>query len=148
MSVTSSFDEQAATYTLNFKQHCPDTPGQTDKMPFVIPIRLGLVGADGKDQILNSDGQTQIIFELTDVEQSLVIGNIKSEPVPSLLRGLSAPVKLHYQYSDEQLAHLMAHDSDGFNRWDASQTLSLTILQALAEDSLNGHELALNGSSD
>jgi aminopeptidase N len=146
LETTASFDEQAATYTLNFKQRCPDTPGQTDKMPFVIPIRLGLVGADGKDQILNSDGQTQIVFELTDVEQSLVIGNIKSEPVPSLLRGLSAPVKLHYQYSDEQLAHLMAHDSDGFNRWDATQTLSLTILQALAEDSLNGDELALNGS--
>ena len=146
LEVTSSFNEQAAIYTLNFKQHCPDTPGQTDKMPFVIPIRLGLVGADGKDQILNSDGHTQIIFELTDVEQSLVIGNIESEPVPSLLRGLSAPVKLNYQYSDEQLAHLMAHDSDGFNRWDASQTLSLTILQTLAEDSLNGHELALNGS--
>lgn len=146
LEVTSSFDEQAATYTLNFKQHCPDTPGQTDKMPFVIPIRLGLVGADGKDQALNSDGHTQIVFELTDVEQSLVIGNIESEPVPSLLRGLSAPVKLNYQYGDEQLAHLMAHDSDGFNRWDASQTLSLTILQTLAEDSLNGRELALNGS--
>ena len=146
LTVTSTFDEQAEKYTLNFKQHCPDTPGQTNKLPFVIPIKLGLVGADGEDLILNSDGQTQIIFEFTDIEQSLVFDNITVEPVPSMLRGLSAPVKLSYQYSDEELAHLMAHDGDGFNRWDAGQTLSLTVLQQLSEDSLRGHELTLNGN--
>ena len=146
LTVTSTFDEQAEKYTLNFKQHCPDTPGQTNKLPFVIPIKLGLVGADGEDLILNSDGQTQIIFEFTGIEQSLVFDNITVEPVPSMLRGLSAPVKLSYQYSDEELAHLMAHDGDGFNRWDAGQTLSLTILQQLSEDSLGGHELTLNGN--
>ena len=146
LTVTSTFDEQAEKYTLNFKQHCPDTPGQTNKLPFVIPIKLGLVGADGEDLILNSDGQTQIIFEFTGMEQSLIFDNITVEPVPSMLRGLSAPVKLSYQYSDEELAHLMAHDGDGFNRWDAGQTLSLTILQQLSEDSLGGHELTLNGN--
>ena len=146
LTVTSTFDEQAEKYTLNFKQHCPDTPGQTNKLPFVIPIKLGLVGADGEDLILNSDGQTQIIFEFTDIEQSLVFDNITVEPVPSMLRGLSAPVKLSYQYSDEELAHLMAHDGDGFNRWDAGQTLSLTILQQLSEDSLGGRELTLNSN--
>jgi len=146
LTVTSSFDEQAATYTLNFKQYCPDTPGQTDKLPFVIPVRLGLVGAEGEDLVVNSEGHTHIIFELTEVEQSLVIDNIAVEPVPSLLRGLSAPVKLDYQYSDDQLAHLMAFDTDGFNRWDASQTLSLTTLQQLAEDSFEGRELTLNGN--
>jgi aminopeptidase N len=146
LTVTSTFDEQAEKYTLNFKQHCPDTPGQTNKLPFVIPIKLGLVGADGEDLILNSDGQTQIIFEFTGMEQSLIFDNITVEPVPSMLRGLSAPVKLSYQYSDEELAHLMAHDSDGFNRWDAGQTLSLTILQQLSEDSLGGRELTLNSN--
>ena len=99
LTVTSTFDEQAEKYTLNFKQHCPDTPGQTNKLPFVIPIKLGLVGVDGEDLILNSDGQTQIIFEFTGIEQSLVFDNITVEPVPSMLRGLSAPVKLSYQYS-------------------------------------------------
>jgi aminopeptidase N len=64
--------------------------------------------------------------------------------VPSLLRGLSAPVKLDYSYSAEQLAHLMANDSDGFNRWDASQTLCLGVLKQLTEDSLHGRPLALN----
>ena len=146
LTVTSSFDKQAATYTLNFKQYCPDTPGQTGKLPFVIPVRLGLVGAEGEDLVLNSEGHTQVIFEVTEVEQSLVIDNIAVEPVPSLLRGLSAPVKLDYQYSDEQLAHLMAYDTDGFNRWDAAQTLSLTTLQQLAEDSFEGLELTLNGN--
>ena len=146
LTVTSSFDKQAATYTLNFKQYCPDTPGQTGKLPFVIPVRLGLVGAEGEDLVLNSEGHTQVIFEVTEVEQSLVIDNIAVEPVPSLLRGLSAPVKLDYQYSDEQLAHLMAYDTDGCNRWDAAQTLSLTTLQQLAEDSFEGLELTLNGN--
>ena len=146
LTVTSSFDKQAATYTLNFKQYCPDTPGQTGKLPFVIPVRLGLVGAEGEDLVLNSEGHTQVIFEVTEVEQSLVIDNIAVAPVPSLLRGLSAPVKLDYQYSDEQLAHLMAYDTDGFNRWDAAQTLSLTTLQQLAEDSFEGLELTLNGN--
>ena len=146
LTVTSSFDKQAATYTLNFKQYCPDTPGQTGKLPFVIPVRLGLVGAEGEDLVLNSEGHTQVIFEVTEVEQSLVIDNIAVEPVPSLLRGLSAPVKLDYQYSDEELAHLMAYDTDGFNRWDAAQTLSLTTLQQLAEDSFEGLELTLNGN--
>ena len=146
LTVTSSFDKQAATYTLNFKQYCPDTPGQTGKLPFVIPVRLGLVGAEGEDLVLNSEEHTQVIFEVTEVEQSLVIDNIAVEPVPSLLRGLSAPVKLDYQYSDEQLAHLMAYDTDGFNRWDAAQTLSLTTLQQLAEDSFEGLELTLNGN--
>ena len=144
LKVSSTHNAEAQTLTLDFEQSCPATPGQSEKQPFVIPVKLGLVGADGTDLVLNADGQTEIVYELTEANQTLVINGIDQAAVPSLLRGLSAPVKLDYSYSAEQLAHLMANDSDGFNRWDASQTLCLGVLKQLTQDSLHGRPLALN----
>ena len=145
LKVRSEYDATAKTYKLNFDQSCPPTPGQTEKLPFVIPVKLGLVSDDGVDIQLNSAGETEIIIEITKPHHQLVFENIDAEPVPSLLRGLSAPVKLDYPYSTEQLAHLMANDSDGFNRWDASQTLSLTVLNQLMHDSLHDRPMVLDG---
>ena len=145
LKVSSTHNAEAQTLTLDFEQSCPATPGQSEKQPFVIPVKLGLVGADGTDLVLNADGQTEIAYELTEANQTLVINGIDQAAVPSLLRGLSAPVKLDYRYSAEQLAHLMANDSDGFNRWDASQTLCLGVLKQLTQDSLHERPLALNG---
>ncbi len=71
-------------------------------MPFLIPVKLGLVGADGSDLVLNAKGDTEIVFELNRATQQLVVNNIAAPPVPSLLRGLSAPVKLNYDYSADQ----------------------------------------------
>ena len=145
LRVRSAYDAAAKTYTLDFEQSCPATPGQADKLPLVIPVKLGLVGADGTDMQLNAAGQTEIVFEMTEASQQLVIENIKGEPVPSLLRGFSAPVKLEYDYSAEQLAHLMANDSDGFNRWDACQTLCLTVLKQLIDDSRHDRPMVVDG---
>ena len=145
LKVRSEYDATAKTYKLNFDQSCPPTPGQTKKLPFVIPVKLGLVSDDGVDIQLNSVGETEIIIEITKPHHQLVFENIDAEPVPSLLRGLSAPVKLDYPYTTEQLAHLMANDSDGFNRWDASQTLSLTVLNQLMHDSLHDRPMVLDG---
>jgi aminopeptidase N len=145
LRVRSAYDAAAQTYTLDFEQSCPATPGQADKLPLVIPVKLGLVGADGTDMQLNAAGQTEIVFEMTEASQQLVIENIKGEPVPSLLRGFSAPVKLEYDYSAEQLAHLMANDSDGFNRWDACQTLCLTVLKQLIDDSRHDRPMVVDG---
>jgi aminopeptidase N len=145
VQVCSAYDAAAKTYTLNFEQSCPATPGQTEKLPLVIPIKLGLVAADGADLQLNAAGQTELVFEMTEASHQLVIENIGEEPVPSLLRGLSAPVKLEYDYSAEQLAHLMANDSDGFNRWDASQTLCLKLLKQLVEDSRHDCPMVVDG---
>ena len=144
LKVNSTRNIDAQTLTLVFEQSCPTTPGQKVKEPFVIPVKLGLVGADGTDLVLNSDGETEIVYELTKAHQTLVISGIDQDAVPSLLRGFSAPVKLDYSYSAEQLAHLMANDSDGFNRWDASQTLCLGILKQLTQDSLHERPLVLN----
>jgi len=130
LTVSSSYDVDAKTFCLDFTQSCPATPGQSEKQPFLIPVQLGLVGAEG-DLQLNAQGDTEIVVELTEAHQQVVFENINEEPVPSLLRGLSAPVKLNYDYSADQLARLMAQDSDGFNRWDASQALCFDLLNRL-----------------
>ena len=143
LKVSSHFDAADKTLTLDFSQSCPPTPGQPQKQPFVIPVRLGLVGACG-DLPLNAAGDTEIVYEMTETSQQLVIENISEEPVPSLLRGLSAPVKLDYPYTAEQLAHLMANDSDGFNRWDAGQKLAFELLEKLSDDSLQQRPLVMD----
>ena len=143
LAVSSNYDADARTMTLDFAQSCPATPGQPQKQPFVMPVRLGLVGASG-DLPLNGNGDTEIVYEVSQTHQQLVLENINEAPVPSLLRGLSAPVKLGYAYSKDQLIHLMSHDSDGFNRWDAGQTLSFDLLKKLTADSHQDRPLKMD----
>jgi len=143
LKVSSIYDAEDNTFTLNFAQSCPATPGQAQKQAFVIPVKLGLVGANG-DLPLNAKGDTEMVFELTETTQQLVIENVLEEPVPSLLRGLSAPVKLDYPYSTDQLAHLMASDSDGFNRWDAGQKLAFGLLEKLTDDAVKGRAMIMD----
>ena len=144
VDVESDYDAVAKTFSLTFTQSCPATPGQSHKKPFVIPIKLGLVSADGQDLPLNSQGDQSIVFSLYDTRQTLVFENIQQPPVPSLLRGFSAPIKLNYNYTSNQLAHLMAHDSDGFNRWDAGQKLSLLVLNKLIDNAIAEPELEMD----
>jgi aminopeptidase N len=144
VDVHSVYDAQAKTYSLTFEQSCPATPGQSQKKPFVIPIKFGLVGTDGQDLPLNAQGDQSMVFSLYESKQTLVFENIQQPPVPSLLRGFSAPIRLNYDYSSNELAHLMANDSDGFNRWDAGQKLSLKVLNQLIEDAVAERELVMD----
>ena len=144
VDVQSHYDREAKTYSLSFNQSCPVTPGQSNKQPFYIPIKLGLVGPDGNDLPLNQQGDQSIVFSLYEQNQTLVFENIQQPPVPSLLRGFSAPIKLNYEYSSDELAHLMANDSDGFNRWDAGQKLSLKVLNQLIEDAKADRDLVMD----
>jgi aminopeptidase N len=144
VDVTSNYDPKAKTYSLTFEQSCPATPGQNQKKPFLIPIKFGLVGVDGQDLPLNTQGDQSIVFSLYETRQTLVFENIQQPPVPSLLRGFSAPIRLNYDYSRNELAHLMANDSDGFNRWDAGQKLSLKVLNQLIEDAIAERELVMD----
>ncbi len=116
------YDAAARRYTLSLTQRCAPTPGQALKQPFVIPVALGLLDAEGRELPLTPG---QRLFVLTEVSQSLVFEGVDSEPVPSLLRGFSAPVVLECDYSDAQLLTLLANDSDPFNRWEAGQRLAL-----------------------
>ena len=148
LAVSGEYDATAQTYRLHLSQSCPATPESAEKQAFHVPIRLGLVGASG-DLPLHlkgqANGETQITYELTEATNTLVFENVVEEPIPSLLRGFSAPVKLDFPYSRDQLLHLMRYDSDSFNRWEACNKLALGILQGLIEDVLADRELVLDG---
>ena len=140
VSVKSHYDSANRFYRLDFSQNCSDTPNQKNKKPFLIPIKLGLVSPDGEDIQLNIDRDNEVIFELSEINDSISFDNIDSRPVPSLLRGFSAPVKLIYEYSKEELSHLASHDSDGFSRWDAGNRLYNMVLLDYVDKLSKGHE--------
>ncbi len=149
LSVSEQYDEAAQTYRLTFRQSCPPTPGQPTKEPFVIPVELGLLAADGSDLPLRLQGEAQAqgtsrVLAVTEAEQSFTFVDVPERPQPSLLRGFSAPVKLDYPYSRDQLMFFMQHDSDGFNRWEAGQQLSVQVLQELIGQHQRGEALALD----
>ena len=126
------YDADARTYTLTIRQHCPATPGQDRKEPFLIPLAVGLVNPNGEDMALKLEGEAAQaagtrVLQLRSAEQSFRFVDVPQAPVPSLLRAFSAPVKLHYRYRDDELAFLMAHDSDLFNRWEAGQQLACRV---------------------
>ena len=139
VQASGRYDAASQTYTLTLTQSCPATPGQNDKQAFVIPVAVGLVGPDGGDLSARLQDQaamaTTHTLVLTDSTQQFVFSGVTAEPVPSLLRGFSAPVILEYDYSDTDLLHLLRHDSDPFNRWEAGQRLAIRMaLRALAHD--------------
>jgi aminopeptidase N len=122
-------------YRLTLRQSTPATPGQPDKLPLMIPVKLALLGTDGAALPLDDDGSTETVLVLTEAEQTFrfsVPGN--QAPVPSLLRGFSAPVALDYDFSPGQLRFLLAHDSDGYCRWDAAQRLYHAAVKRLLSD--------------
>ena len=127
VAVSSNWEPEAGRYTLTFAQSCPPTPGQSEKEPFHIPIVYGLIDAQGREL---QGG----LLELNQSQQSFTFDGLTQEPIPSLLRGFSAPVKLSYDYSDEQLLHLVRFDTDGFNRWDAAQRYLVNLMQSAISD--------------
>lgn len=120
VAVNSVYNEQDETYTLTFKQNSLPSPKQPSKEDFHIPISIGLIDQSGKEMTLDNQGASTV-FELTKKEQSITFNTIVEEPVPSVLRGFSAPIKLEQSLSLEQNIHLFQHDSDSFNRWEAGQ---------------------------
>ncbi|ATJ81805.1 aminopeptidase N [Halomonas beimenensis] len=142
------YDYANGVYRLVLRQRTPATPGQPDKLPLHIPLRLGLVGTKtGRDLPMTLDGEdlgTDGVIHLREEEQEFVFTDVAEAPVPSLARNFSAPVKLHFPYSREDLAFLLAHDSDGFNRWDAGQRLALLALDDLIAAHRNGVEKVMD----
>ncbi|WP_234266792.1 aminopeptidase N [Hydrogenophaga sp. NFH-34] len=124
------YDATTQRYTLTLSQSCEATPGQAEKQPFVIPVAVGLLDAQGQDLALQLAGETvpagtTRLLVLTEPQHSYTFEGVATEPVPSMLRGFSAPVLLDMAQSDAHLLHLLAHDSDPFNRWEAGQRLAL-----------------------
>ncbi|WP_341684945.1 aminopeptidase N, partial [Limnohabitans sp.] len=136
LQARGQYNAAECSYTLTLSQSCPATPEQAVKEPFVIPVTLGLLTADGRPLPLqlagSNDSAEQTTLVLTEASASWTFVNLDSEPVPSLLRGFSAPVLLDDGLSTDALMSLLAHDSDAFNRWEAGQRLMLqAALQAL-----------------
>ena len=126
-------DATSQRYTLTLRQSCASTPGQDNKAPFVIPIMVGLLDAQGQALPHNQ------LCVLNEAEQQWVFDGIAQEPVPSVLRGFSAPVVLHFDYTQAQLLTLLAHDSDPFNQWEAGQRLATrAALSAIESDAPAG----------
>lgn len=129
VTVTSDFDADRGIYKLRFKQEIPDTNGQKDKEPMYIPISMGLLDTDGSSLPVDSNGSHNTVLILDEAEQEFEFTGIKNRPVPSLLRDFSAPVRLYTDLTDRDYMFLMAHDSNGFNRWESGQIVALKVLQ-------------------
>ncbi|WP_454016638.1 aminopeptidase N [Azospirillum sp. Marseille-Q6669] len=148
LDVAGAYDGASKTYRLTVKQTVPPTPGQPVKEPMHIPLVMGLLGPDGADLPLRLTGEaeaagTSRTLHITEAEQTFTFVDVPARPVPSLLRGFSAPVKLRADLTDGDLTFLMANDSDAFNRWEAGQTLATRLLLSLVADRQAGRELAL-----
>ncbi|WP_298190417.1 aminopeptidase N [uncultured Pseudomonas sp.] len=149
LEVSESYDAAANSYRLAFHQSCPATPGQTEKLPFVIPVELALLDAQGRELPLQLVGEDTAVagarvLQVSEAEQAFTFINLPEKPLPSLLRGFSAPIKLSFPYNRDQLMFLMQHDSDGFNRWEAGQQLSVQVLQDLIGQHQRGEPLVLD----
>jgi aminopeptidase N len=156
LHIASEHDAQARRFILTIRQSCPPTPGQETKLPFHIPFAVGLVGTDGRDLPLRLEGEaagggTTRVLSVTEPERRFVFLDVSEAPVPSLMRGFSAPAIVRYRYDEASLTHLMAHDSDSFNRWEAGQRLAADIIlraaaairAALPEEFPDGFFIAL-----
>lgn len=140
VEVTEAYDASKKEYTLTLRQSCPPTPGQTEKLPFHMPLMIGLISRDmatlGQDIHLacekisqNTDGK--YLVELKEKENTFVFKNVLANPLLSLNREFSAPIHLKWNAIDEDLIFAMTYDSDSFNRREASQKLFLNELQRL-----------------
>ncbi|CAA7390740.1 unnamed protein product [Spirodela intermedia] len=158
VKVVSSYNSEAMTFSLKFSQGVPATPGQHVKEPMFIPVAVGLLTSSGEDIPITSvyhDGTLETVMEngqpvfttilkVNKKEDEFVFANIAERPIPSLLRGFSAPIRLDSDLTDEDLFSLLAHDSDGFNRWEAGQILSRKLMLSLVADFQQSNPLVLN----
>ena len=150
LTVTSQYDETTATFTLEVKQDCPATPGQSVKKAMHIPLAVGLLDGDGEDLPLlageGEKGQIGPVLMVRNEREEFRFAKVGAKPVVSLLRNFSAPVKVRYDYSDAELAFLLSHDRDPFNRWEAGQRLAGKVILGLVDDFRDGRPVALAAS--
>ncbi|MFT5452015.1 MAG: aminopeptidase N, partial [Enterobacterales bacterium] len=143
VSVTTTWDESAAKLSMTIIQSCPATPGQLHKEPFLIPFKIALLSESG--DLFNihieannhplefeiSESGKEVIIQLTEYSHTLVFTGVETNPVPSLLRCFSAPVKLEYNYSQAELAVLLIYDTDSFSSWEAGQSLMILAIKEM-----------------
>jgi len=152
LTVTDEYDETQRRYTLHVSQQCPPTPGQSDKAPMHIPLKMGLLDAQGRSLPLRleSGGEqsgkapSTRLVHVRRATETFHFVDVASRPVPSLLRDFSAPIKLHYPFTGAQLRLIVQHDEDAFARWEASQQRLLDALLELARRHAEGQPFTLD----
>ena len=132
LTVEDHYDAQAKTYALSIAQQTAPTPGQSDKQPLVIPVAMGLLGPDGAELPTQLQGESALrhgtrVLVLKEARQTFHFIDVTEAPVPSLLRGFSAPVKLK-GITLAQQKFLALHDTDPFARWEAGQQVAVRLL--------------------
>ena len=139
LEARGEYDAEARSYSLVLRQVEPErfegAAGDAPPWePLHVPVRVGLLGPDGADLPLRLVGEepdrarSDRVLELVEEERRFTFEDVPAAPVPSILRGFSAPVRLRIERSREELAFLMAHDADVFNRWEAGQELAKELL--------------------
>lgn len=130
LTVRDEYDAEHQQYRLHVSQKTEPTADQPEKLPLHIPLDIELYDAEGNVITLQKDGSAiNNVLNVTEAEQTFVFDGVAHKPVPSLLREFSAPVKLDYPYSDQQLTFLMQHARNDFARWDAAQSLLATYIK-------------------
>ncbi len=144
LQVSSQYDAATQVYALRFTQIHKPSPGQDEKLPLHIPLEMGLLAADGSALPLTTDtglGDPQsLVLNIKQQDQTFRFINVQERPVPSLLRGFSAPVKLMYDYSNAELKLLMTSDIDSFCRWQASDLFAERVLLEQIKGEIDGDE--------
>ena len=147
--ISDHFDADSGNYSLTLRQHTPPTAGQPEKHPLVLPFALGLLSADGKELSIQMDGEanrlpgTRILIADKE-EQTYTFVNLDEKPIPSLFRDFSAPIKIFYDYSAQQLSALIKHDSDTFARWDAAQRMAESAILSQCQRRADGRKMRLD----
>ena len=153
LEINETYRPLEKEYEIRIGQHCPDSPGQTDKAPYHIPFALGLLDGEGRDIPFQAETRNRFkclpdeakvavkatqVLNVTAEKEVFVFKGLERKPQASVLRGFSAPVRIQFPVSREDLMFQMSHDLDGFNRWDAGQRLALDVLQELIAKQVQG----------
>lgn len=150
IAVETKFDAVSGKFDISFEQRNPPTPGQDTKPPLHIPVAMSLL-VDGKHHDLG-EGEKERVVELTEASETISINGLSKQPVLSLLRGFSAPVRLELEQSSDELVALIGFDDDPYVRWDASQRLAFEAIDegtgVLAPDYVDALRRVLAGPSE
>ena len=149
--VSDNYNAKTGEYTLTLNQSTPPCREQEDKQALVLPFALGLLTASGAEIPQQLQGESKGVegtrlFIADQEEQTFNFINVPEAPVPSLFRDFSAPVKIFYDYSAEQLATLIEHDSDAFVRWDAAQRMAENAILAQCQRRAEGQDMQLDAA--
>ncbi|EJG1631113.1 aminopeptidase N [Vibrio parahaemolyticus] len=145
LRVNSEYNAEAKTYALTVEQFTEATQDQAEKQALHIPFDIELYDSKGQVIPLIINGESvHNVLDIKQDKQTFVFENVAEQPVPSLLREFSAPVKLEYDYSDAELIFLMKHATNDFARWDASQMLLAKYIRQNVNNVQTGSEVQLS----